>query len=114
MVSWLPGVSRLSPTRARRLRYGDVPSQTLSFQRVFGVGHQDCSGFLPGEREERREGTREGGEGRRRGEEGRNEGGKEGGRREKGGRKEKGRRGRRKRRGKKNPSNICALLTTQK
>ena len=105
MVSWLPGVSRLSPTRARRLRYGDVPSQTLSLQRVSGVGHQDCSGFLPGERGERKEGTRE---------ERREEGGrKEGGRREKGGRKEKGRRGR-KRRGEKNPSNICALLTTQK
>lgn len=109
MVSWLPAVSRPSPTRARRLRYGDVSSQTLSFQRVSGVGHQDCSGFLPGEREERREegkkeqgkeerergeGSRKGkeerggGEGRR-GEEGRNEGGKE--------------EGRRKRRGERNP-----------
>ena len=100
MVSWLPGVSRPSPTRARKLRYGGVPSQTLSFQRVFGVRHRDCSGFLPGEREERKE-------------EGRNEGGE--GRREEGRWKEgEGRRGRRKRRGERNPSNIRALLTTQK
>ena len=81
MVSWLPGVSRPSPTRARKLRYGDVPSQTLSFQRVFGVRHRDCSGFLPGEREERKEeGTREVREGGRK-EDGRKEKvGEEGGR----------------------------------
>ena len=85
MVSWLPGVSRPSPTRARKLRYGGVPSQTLSFQRVFGVRHRDCSGFLPGEREERKEegrkeGTREVREGGRK-EDGRKEKvGEEGGR----------------------------------
>ena len=58
MASGLPAVCLPSPTRARRLRYGDVSSQTWSFQRVSAEGHQDCSGFWPVERkggEEERE-----------------------------------------------------------